>query len=124
MSDGEGGTSTATVSVTVTDTDDMPQAFDDPSGGPLSVGEGATISIDVLANDLGLGDPNFYGDRDAAVVPGLPARRARRLSVGSPGPASAIHVDYTAPVLECGGTVTFDYTVTDCHGDPTRRPSR
>ena len=26
-------------------------------------------------------------------------------------------MDYTAPILECAGTVTFDYTVTDFDGD-------
>ena len=117
MNDGEGGTSAATVNVTVTGADDAPIAYDDPSAGLLSVGEGSTISIGVLANDLGLGDePLTVAVTSGPVFPGCPSA-GTAVAVGSPGPASGISINYTAPTDECGGAVTFDYTVTDFDGD-------
>lgn len=51
VSDGNGGTSTATVTVQVTD--NLPSAVDD-SG--IQTDENVPVTIDVLANDTGLGD--------------------------------------------------------------------
>ena len=118
MSDGEGGTSNATVSVTVTDTDDFPIANDDPGPGfpALEVGEGQLISIDVLANDLGLGDVPLWVSTSNLVFAGCAVPGSLN-TLGSPGPASGIRVEYTAPPDECAGTVTFYYTVTDVDGD-------
>jgi hypothetical protein len=122
MSDGEGGTSSATVNVNVTDADDFPIANDDPGAGPvLQVGEGQTISIDVLANDLGLGDAPFTVRAEPPFFPppSFPGCGVTGTAsvVGSPGPAGGIRVEYAAPPDECAGTVTFDYSVTDVDGD-------
>ena len=127
MIDGDGGTASANVLITIQEADDTPIAIDDPGVGLLSVGEGETINIDVLANDLGLGDEPFTVSISAGpCFPGC-ASNGSAVVLGSPGPAGGISVNYTAPDDECVGEVTFEYTVTD--GDlirlaiPTRRSS-
>jgi uncharacterized repeat protein (TIGR01451 family) len=113
MTDGEGGTASATVTMTVLEADDAPVARDDPGAGPaLQVGEGQTISVAVLANDLGLGDAPFTVVAGPASFPGCAVPGTLNV-IGSGGPAAGIRVEYTAPDQECAGAVTFDYTVTD-----------
>jgi len=55
MIDGDGGSASGTITVDILEADDIPIAVDDSD----SVGEGQTISISILANDLGLGDEPF-----------------------------------------------------------------
>ncbi len=108
MSDGDGGSATATVNVTVNEADDTPIATDDPNSGFLLVGEGQTLVINVLANDMGLGDePLTVAVTAGPTFPGCAASGAAVVT-GSPGPASGIRIEYTAPTDECTGAVTFD----------------
>jgi hypothetical protein len=113
MIDGDGGTSSATVYVTVLDTDSAPNAIDDPTAGTITVNEAQTVNIDVLANDVGLGDEPLTVTTSNLSFPAcIPSDGSLSVN-GSPGPASGISIDYTAPTNHCAGTVTFDYTITD-----------
>ena len=102
ISDGNGGTDSATVFISVVPAPDLPNAFDDVT----STNEDTMVSIDVLANDLGL------GDLDLVVGVNPPGAAA---VVGSPGTPSTIRIQYTPPP-EFSGVITFDYQVTDEDG--------
>ena len=112
MIDGDGGTSSATVFVTVLDTDSSPTGNDDPNAGTIPVNEGQTVNIDILANDVGLGDEPLTVITSGLAFPACPSNGTLNV-LGSPGPASGISIDYTAPTDDCSGVVTFQYTITD-----------
>jgi len=112
MIDGDGGTSSATVSVTVLDTDSAPNANDDPTAGLITVNEGQTVNVDVLTNDVGLGDEPLTVSTSGLAFPACPSNGTLTV-FGSPGPASGISIDYNAPTNDCSGVVTFQYTITD-----------
>jgi uncharacterized repeat protein (TIGR01451 family) len=99
ITDGDGQMSTATVTVTVTPVDDLPDAIDDD----VNVPTGAPTTIDVLANDTGL------GDRPIVVVATDPPHGT--VVVNANGT-----ITYT-PDLGYQGPDTFTYTITDADGD-------
>ena len=82
MIDGDGGTSSATVFVAVLDTDSSPTANDDPNAGTIPVNEGQTVNIDVLANDVGLGDEPLTVSTSGLAFPACSSNVPRSSAVG------------------------------------------
>ncbi len=110
LQDGNGDTSNpATVTVTV---NDQPVANDNGTVGAPAffLSPGQTLSLDVLANDMGLTDtPLTVSLVNPVATLGAPT------IAGSPGDASAIAVDYVAGSTL--GTDAFGYQITDNSGD-------
>ena len=98
----------ATVSVTV---DDEPTAVDDGTmGAPaFMVSEGASLDLDVLANDLGLSDTPL------TVAITTPAGLGTATPVNSPGDPATLRVGYLAG--NASGFDSFVYQITDASGD-------
>ena len=97
VSDGFGGTDTATVNVTVSPVNDDPTAQDDSA----SVGTGASVVIDVLANDS---DP----EGDSLTI--VSVTQGNKGSVSLDGG----QVTYTAGSKRGGDS--FSYTISDSNG--------
>lgn len=99
LTDGDGQTATGNVAITVTSVDDLPVAVDDVAA---TLGTEA-VSIDVLANDSGLGDAPI------TVV-----------AVGTPSAGTATLVGDTVrytPQRTVGGEFAFSYIISDADGD-------
>lgn len=99
ITDADGDIATATVLVNVDSADDLPVATNDTG----TTNEETPTTLDVLANDLALGDAPVS------------------VSVGAPAHGEAVvnpngTVTYT-PRRDFFGTDTFTYTVTDADGD-------
>jgi len=96
VTDGGGATSTGTVRLTVTPVNDKPDALDDE----VTITDGGATTVDVVANDRGLGD-------------GL---KAVTVSQGPAHGEATVQPDqkiaYT-PTAGFNGTDTFEYRVTD-----------
>ncbi len=102
ISDGNGGSATATVSVTVTSVDIQPGAVNDV----LSVAEDGSGTVDVLANDTGLGDTPIT----LAIIAPLSAHGT--VQIQSDGRT----VLYT-PAANYSGADEINYRITDSDGD-------
>jgi outer membrane protein OmpA-like peptidoglycan-associated protein len=96
VTDADGQTSTGTVTVTVTSVDDVPAAV----GDAPSVPEDTATSIDVLANDTGLGDGPITVTITTPPTHGTVVVNDDNTVTYTPDP------DYSGPD-------TFSYTVTD-----------
>jgi hypothetical protein len=99
VADTQGNTATATVNVTVRYVNALPRANDDTVSVPL----GVATTIDVLANDTGLGD----GLASLIIV------QAPRLGTAALS-ADGQHIVYTASKK---GTDSFRYRIVDSNGD-------
>ncbi|KAA3621841.1 MAG: hypothetical protein DWQ08_13560, partial [Proteobacteria bacterium] len=99
-------TDTATVTVTI---NDGPVAQNDgsPAVPFATVNTGATVSLNVLANDTGLGDTPLNLSSPFAD----PATLGTPTVTGAPGDASAIRIQYVAGATP--GDDAFDYQVSD-----------
>jgi hypothetical protein len=106
VTDGDGQSGTALVTVNVNSVDDFPAASPDS----VTVNEDTLISINVLANDGGIGDPAFT----VAVI--SPPSHGTASVIGSPGPASGIRIQYQG-FSNYYGPDGFTYRVTDADGD-------
>ena len=100
VTDASGASSTGTVHVTVAWVDQKPEAVDDA----VTITDGGPITIDVTANDRGLGD----GVKSVAVT--------RNPAHGSATVGPDQKVGYT-PSGGFNGTDTFEYRVTDTDGE-------
>jgi hypothetical protein len=96
VSDPGGATSTATVHVNLASVDDKPQAVDDA----VTITDGGPTTIDVVANDKGLGD----GVKSVAVI--------QNPVHGTAAVTPEQRVSYT-PADGFSGTDTLQYRVTD-----------
>jgi len=107
LADGRGGFDTAIVNVTVNPANDIPVAYDDPGvGGPAIVtDEDTPITINVLANDLGLGDTPLI-----VTVTSGPGN-------GSTTVLGNLNIEYT-PDPDWSGGDSFVYQVCDKDGLP------
>jgi Bacterial Ig domain len=100
VADARGATSSATVHVTLAPVDDKPEAVDDA----VTITDGAATTIDVVANDRGLGD----GVKNVAVVQ-APAH-------GTADVTPEQRITYT-PAGGFTGNDTLQYRVTDTDGE-------
>ena len=99
VSDGTGGTNVGTITVTIAGVNDSPFAVNDVA----STGPGATITVDVLANDYDV-------DGDSITISAIIAP-----AVGTAVLNSDNTVTFTPP-LNYVGTLTFGYTISDSTG--------
>ncbi len=104
VADGHGGVDLSELVVTVAAVNDPPIARSDLA----IVGEGGSVSIDVLANDSP-GPADEAGQALAVVSIGTPANGSAELIVGGPGTGG---IRYT-PVVGFHGADTFTYLVSD-----------
>jgi hypothetical protein len=97
---GSGGTATATVRLTVAPKDDQPDAVDDE----LAITDGAAATVDVLANDRGLGDG----------LSGVTLTKNPAHGTAAVGPDHRIGY---SPAAGFSGTDEFEYRVLDIDDD-------
>lgn len=103
ISDGNGGTDTATVTVNIAAVNDVPPTAPDAK---TVAEDSATTSIDVLANDLAL--PNPDGAETFTITAVLGATNGGTIAIAPDG----LSVTYT-PAANFSGIETFTYTVSD-----------
>jgi hypothetical protein len=102
VKDSDGDSDTATVAITVTPADDVPDAVADTA----TTLEDTPVTVNVLANDQGLGDAGVVVTIDAPPASG----------------SAAVNGDGTitfTPAADASGTVSFGYRVTDGDLDTT-----
>jgi hypothetical protein len=101
ISDGKGGTDTATVTITVTPVNDTPEAADDTA----TMYEGASVLIDVLANDSDVDGDSLSIEECTAAAHGTTTIENNKIRY--------------APEADYIGTDSFIYTVSDGNGSST-----
>lgn len=118
VSDGNGGNATADVWVEIVSVNDTPQAEDDAA----STDEDNPITLNVLANDSGLGDAKMNGPLTLALLSGPSNGSVALDSEGVVGPSPSGFVGnatYT-PGPDFNGSDGFVYSVTDPDGETSQ----
>ncbi len=110
--DGSLDSNVATVMITVNSMDDEPIAVDDS----VTTDEDVPVDIDVLGNDMGL------GDAPVSLAVEIPPQHGTAEVIEGPNPTSFTDVDSGAyvrytPAADFNGQDSFSYTVTDVDGD-------